>query len=166
MKLAIIKELINDEDIFNAIDSHEVKDFKKANKLVYTHIFPYGRVPETITETMTLITIQVHIKEGRFRNKIFITPTIEFRIYSHQSHMEINNIPKISSTRNDYLSQLIDHKFNGRSSFGDNTDSKFDISTYGSLDLILNEEGSTSQGFLFRRMLFETKDLNSSICGV
>lgn len=164
--MAIIKELVKDEAIFNAIDSSEIKNFKNANKLVYKHIFPYGRVPETITETMTLITIQVHIREGRFRNKIFITPTIEFRIYSHQDHMEVKNIPKISDTRNDYLSRLIDHKFNGRSSFGGNKDPQYDISTYGSLDLVLNEENSTPQGFLYRRMIFETKDLNSSICDV
>lgn len=166
LKLAIIKELVKDEDIFHAIDSSEIKNFKNANKLVHKHIFPYGRVPETITETMTLITIQVHIREGRSRNRIFIVPTIEFRIYSHQDHMEVKNIPKILDTRNDYLSRLIDHKFNGRTSFGDNKNSQYDISTYGSLDLVLNEESSTTQGFLYRRMLFETKDLNNSICNV
>lgn len=166
LKLAVIKELVKDENIFNAIDSHEVKDFKSAKDLVYAHIFPYARIPETITETTTLITIQVHIRENKFRDRTFIIPTIEFRIYSHQDHMKVENIPKISDTRNDYISRLIDSRFNGRSSFGDNKDPQFDIGTYGSLDLVLNEEGSTSQGFLYRRMLFETKDLNKSICMV
>lgn len=163
--MAIIKELIKDETLFYAIDSSEIKDIKKANKLVYKHIFPYHRIPETITETSTLITIQVHIREGRSRNNTFIIPTLEFWIYSHQGHMEVNNIPKVSDTRNDYISRLIDKKFNGRSSFGGNKEAKNDIYTCGPLTLILNEEGSTTQGFLYRRMIFETKDLNNTLCG-
>ena len=78
--------------------------------------------------------------------------------------MEVKNIPKISDTRNDYISRLIDKKFNGRSSFGGSKDPKNDISTYGSLNLVLNDEGSTTQGFLYRHMVFETKDLNKSLC--
>lgn len=162
----MIKELVKDEEFFHAIDSPEIKDFKKANNLVHSHIFPYGRVPQTLTETLTLLTIQVHIKEGKFRDRTFIIPTVEFRIYSHQDHMKVKNVPKISDTRNDYISRIIDQKFNGRSSFGANKDPQYDIGTYGSLDLVVNEEGSTSQGFLYRRMLFETKDFNHSRCEV
>lgn len=164
LKLAIIKELVKDEAIFNAIDSSEIIDVKQAHKLVHKHIFPYHRIPQTITETSTLMTIQVHIREGRSRNKIFIIPTLEFWIYSHQDHMEVKNIPKVSDTRNDYISRLLDKKFNGRSSLGRNNDPKNDISTYGELNLVLNDEGSTQQGFLYRHMIFETRDLNKSLC--
>lgn len=57
LKSALIKEIINDETLFYAIDSNEIKDIKQANKLVYKHIFPYHQNPETIKETNTFLTI-------------------------------------------------------------------------------------------------------------
>lgn len=164
LKSAIIKELVKDEALFYAIDSHEIQDIKEANKLIYKHIFPYHRINETITETSTLITLQVHIQEMSTPNKRWIIPVLEIYIYSHDQHMKVENIPKVSDNRNDYISKLLDKKFNGRSSLGDNKDPKNDIHLYGSLDLTLNEEGATQQGFLYRHMIFKTKDLNNSPC--
>lgn len=164
LKSAIIKEIINDETLFYAIDSNEITDIKHANKLIYKHIFPYHRINETITETSTLITLQVHIREMSSWNKKWITPILEIWVYSHSAHMKVDNIPKVNDNRNDYIAKLLDKKFNGRSSFGNNKDPKNDIRLYGSLDLTLNEEGATQQGFLYRHMMFRTKDLNSAPC--
>ena len=48
-------------------------------------------------------------------NAIFVKPTVEIWIISHYEHMKINNIPKVKSNRNDYLSMLIDNEINGKS---------------------------------------------------
>lgn len=164
LKTAIAKELVKDESLFYAIDSHEITDFKQANKLMYSHIFPYHRITETITETNTYITFQVHIREMSSWNKKWVAAILEFYIYSHDKHMKVNNIPKVTDNRNDYIAKLLDNKFNGRSSFGNNKDPKNDVHLYDDLSLTLNEEGATQQGFLYRHMAFKTKDLNNSAC--
>lgn len=164
LKSAISKELINDEALFYAIDSHEITNPKQANKLMYKHIFPYHRITETITETNTLITFQVHIREMSTWDKRWISAILEIYIYSHDQHMKVENIPKITDNRNDYIAKLLDKKFNGRSSFGNNKDPKNDVRLYESLDLTINEEGVTSQGFLYRHLMFRTKDLNNNPC--
>lgn len=46
VKSAVIKELINDESIFHAINSPTIKDISEADNLVYTHIFPFHQNPE------------------------------------------------------------------------------------------------------------------------
>lgn len=164
LKSAIVKELVNDEGLFYAIDSHDITNPKQANKLMYKHIFPYHRITQTVTETDTYLTFQVHIREMSSWNKRWISAILEFYIYSHDKHMKVENIPKVTDNRNDYIGKLLDKKFNGRSSFGNNKDSANDIRLYESLDLTLNEEGVTQQGFLYRHLMFKTKDLNNNPC--
>lgn len=149
-KKKIIKEFIKDTDIVQAIDSSTVTS---AEKLVGTHIFNYHQNPNTINTVETFITIQVHIPEPFFRNDTYIKPTIEIWIISHEQHMVVNNIPKVTDNRNDYLSRLIDKKLNGRSDF-----------CIGDLTLISNIEGSFQQNYLFRKMVFEGTELNNAFC--
>ena len=164
LKREIIKELINDESIFYAIDSPDITDIEDADKLVYKHIFPYHKNPETITKVITFITVQVHIPKTYDRNKTWVVPRLEIWILSHDSHMKVNNIPKISDNRNDYLSKLIDKKLNGRDTFGTSKKDENNLHLYGKLELISNVEGVFSKDFLYRQMIFEMKDLNDSLC--
>ena len=66
--------------------------------------------------------------------------------------MVVDNIPKVNINRNDYLSQLIDEKLNGKN-IG-----------IGGLTLKDNSEGAYQQNYVFRRMLFESMSLNDSMC--
>ena len=163
LKDALIKELEADESIFYAIDSPDITDFENSDQLMYTHIFPFHKNPETITETITFITIQVHIPKTYDRNKTWVIPTLEIWIISHDDHMIVNNIPKITDNRNDYISKLLDKKFNGRSTFGVSENDKDNIHLYGKMNLVSNVEGALNK-FLYRRMIFEMKDLNDSLC--
>lgn len=149
-KNKIIKEFIKDDNIIQAIDSSTVTS---PEKLVGTHIFNYHQNPNTINTVETFITIQVHIPEPFFRNDVYIKPTIEIWIISHEDHMIVNNIPKVTDNRNDYLSRLIDIKLNGRSDFG-----------IGKLSLISNIEGAVQQNYLYRKMVFEGTDINNALC--
>lgn len=66
--------------------------------------------------------------------------------------MEVKNIKGIKDNRNDYISKLLDLKFNGVSE------------GIGTLRTVSDSEGTFNQKFLFRRLVFETIDLNDSIC--
>lgn len=149
-KNKIIKEFIKDDAIIQAIGSSTVTS---AEKLVGTHIFNYHQNPNTINTVETFITIQVHIPQSFYNNSIFISPTIEIWIISHEAHMVVDNIPKITDNRNDYLSKLIDNKLNGRSDFG-----------IGELKLLSNIEGSYQQNYVYRKIIFEGTDVNDSLC--
>ena len=150
-KNKIIKEFIKDKEIVAAINSSEVTS---PEKLKGTHIFDYHQNPHTINTVETFITVQVHIPQPfSFEDTTFVKPTVEIWIISHEKHMIVDNIPKVTENRNDYLSRLIDNKLNGKSGFG-----------IGKLNLTSNNEGAYQQDYVFRKMVFECLDLNASLC--
>jgi hypothetical protein len=151
-KNKIIKEFIKDTLLLQAIDSPTL-DLKQAEKFIGTHIFDYNQNPYTLNNIETFITVQVHIPHIFDYNKTFVRSTVEIWIVSHERHMIVDNVPKVTENRNDYLSELIDKKLNGRNDFG-----------IGTLQLTSNVESSYQADYLFRKMIFETKDLNNSLC--
>lgn len=156
-KNRIVKEFIKDPDIIAAIDSKEINS-NEPEKLINRHIFDYNQNPHTLNIIGTFITVQVHIPQGFYSDyrsglTVHVKPTIEIWIISHEKHMVVDNIPKVTQNRNDYLSELIDRKINGQSGFG-----------IGKTKLLSNIEGSFQQDYLFRKMVFECLDLNASMC--
>lgn len=148
-KERVVKAIAKDETLFYAFDA---KDCENGGDLIGTHIFKYNKNPETITETITFMTVMVHTKV-RDRNGAFVTPTLELWIYSHNDHMKMDHrITK--DNRNDYISMLLDEKFSGSTEYGG----------IGKLQLVSNTEGTFSQKFLYRRLIFETVDINDSMC--
>lgn len=167
LKNAVMDEIMKDENLFYAIDSPQISDFTQSDKLLYTHLFPFHKNPDTITENITFLTFQVHIPKSRDRNNnslTWVTPQLEIWILSHTDHMVVDNIPKIRDNRNDYISKLIDKKFNGKDTFGGNIKDSNNVHIYGRLELLCNVEGTFSKDFLYRQMIFEMKDLNYSLC--
>ena len=155
-KNKIVKEFIKDQAIIDAINSSEVKP-NEPEKLINTHIFNYNQNPHTLNKVGTFITIQVHIPQGYYNDynasTTRVKPTIEIWIISHEKHMVVDNVPKVTQNRNDYLSELIDNKINGKSGFG-----------IGETTLLSNIEGAFQQDYLFRKMIFQCVDLNASLC--
>ena len=115
-------------------------------------------------KAITFLTIQVHVPKTYDRNGTWVVPRLEIWILSHQDVMKVDNIPKISDNRNDYISKLLDAKFNGRDTLGGSKNDKYNLHLYGQLKLVSNIEGAFSQKFLYRQMIFEMKDLNDSLC--
>lgn len=152
IKNKIIKGLIKDKEIVSAIHSTEVAS---PEKLVGTHIFNFHQIPDTIKLVGTFITIQVQIPQNmdRYANKAFVKPIVEIWIVSHESHMVVNNIPKVTDNRNDYIARLIDEKINGKSGYG-----------IGDLHLRNSDEGAYQKDYLYRKLVFEIVDLNASLC--
>lgn len=153
-KNKIVKEFIKDPEIVAAINSSEVTS---PEKLIGTHIFNYNQNPHTLNTVGTFITIQVHIPHDYYTDYntsvTRVRPTIEIWIISHEQHMVVDNIPKVTQNRNDYLSELIDNKINGKRGFG-----------IGETILLSNIEGAFQQDYLFRKMIFQCVDLNWSMC--
>ena len=165
MKNAVISEIINDKDFFYAIDSPDYKDPDYADDLIGTHIFRYNQNPITLDKRITFLTIQVQIPKTYDKNRVWVLPQLEIWIVSHEECMNVTNIPGVTDDRIDYISNLLDLKFNGRDTLGVSPDSEDNLSLYGKLDLVSNIESAYSTDYLYRRMLFETKDLNDSLCG-
>ena len=154
VKNKIIREFIKDSEIVAAIHSSTVSS-DEPEKLINTHIFDYHQNPNTLADVQTFITIEVHIPESYYQNtsKIYVNPTIEIWIFSHEKHMRVDNISKITVNRNDYLSELIDRKLNGQSGYG-----------IGELTLKSNVGGAFQMDYLYRKMIFEGLDFNDSLC--
>ena len=153
-KNSIVREIISDEEIINAIDARAIT-LDNADELIDKHVFDYHQNPSVLQDMDTFITIQVDIPP-LFRDSIGLTrvrPKVEIWICSHYNHMRVDNIPKIKSNRNDYLSRLLDRKLNGSTKFG-----------IGKLNLTSNIEGSYQADYLYRTLTFETLDINDSFC--
>ena len=155
-KNKIVKEFIKDPDIIAAINSSEVKS-NEPEKLIGKHIFNYNQNPHTLNTVGTFITVQVHIPQSYYNDynasATRVKPTIEIWIISHEKHMTVENVSKVTQNRNDYLSELIDNKINGKSGFG-----------IGETVLLSNIEGAFQQDYLFRKMIFQCIDFNWSLC--
>lgn len=151
LKTKVIQAMMKDNDIFTALDPNR-KNVENGGDLIWNNIFPYNKNPKTITEVMTFITVMAHSKR-KDRYGTFVTPTLEIWIYSHNDHMEMN-IKGIKDTRCDFIGRLLDEKFNGSNQYGG----------IGKLTLVSNSEGVYNDDFLYRHLVFETTDLNDSLC--
>lgn len=151
IKDKIIKDIIHDSLIVRAIDAN----VEYADDLIDTRIFKFNQNPNSVQQAQTFITIQVHIPRTIDRNKKRVETVVEIWIISNNNHMVVNNIPKIKANRNDLISQLLDEKFNGRDDFG-----------IGELLLERSVEGihPDSRDYVFRQMIFKTKDFNQPVC--
>lgn len=151
-KERVIDAITHDDTIFYAFDA---KDCENGGDLIdKEHILTYNKIPETITTVSTYMTVMVHTK-SRDRYKTFVTPTLEFYIYSHVKHMKMDR--KITKdNRCDYLSRLLEEMFNGSTKYGG----------AGELKTVLNQEGAYNKDFLYRHLIFETFDINSPLCNI
>lgn len=152
IKKKIIRDFIRDDDIVNAINNTDCND---PEELVNTSIFNFNQNPITLKKVGTFITIQVHIPSSFSSSNIYVKPDIEIWIISHEKHMYVDNVPKVTENRNDYLSRLIDEKINGKDGFG-----------IGKVKLISNIEGSFQMDYLYRKMIFSCLDINDSLCDI
>lgn len=154
MKTRVQDAILADPLLVKAIDAKDVTEDNVAD-LIGTHIFTFAQNPNLVQSSETFLTIQVHIPQYNSPDYRWVHPVLEIWIISHNRHMRVDNIPRIRANRNDFISQLLDEKFNGSTDFG-----------YGQMFLQLNTEGvhGDNSDFLYRRMVFVTKDLSRSTC--
>lgn len=151
-KNLIIKEIIKDKDILKAISAPDADELSPQD-YVNKYIFDFAQNPNTLETVQTFITIQIHLNDNNIYGNTRIVPAINIHIFSNVNHMRVDNIPKVTCNRNDYISQLLDTKLNGRNDLG-----------ISELTLRSNVEGNVQSGYPYREMIFTGLDLNDSMC--
>ncbi len=153
-KNQILSDLQNDNEIITALGLNKDED---SDDLIYNRLFPHYYIPTTQKEVKTYIMVEIDIQSNRSRYEpakrdIYAYPTITFTVLSHQDNMKLN-LSGISATRIDYLSELIDRKYNGASGFG-----------IGEIQLTSNIAGNLNDKYRFRQLIFQAVDFNDSLC--
>lgn len=143
-----ISKFLGNEDIIKALD---VLPEEIEAGLTYARVFPHLYIPDTTEEAICFINVEVTIPDIA-DDGFWIYPQMIVDVIVHQDRMRLD-IPGVSATRADYLSQLVDKELNGSTEFG-----------VGKLVLISNEPGSVNDKFRFRRLTFEARDLNEGLC--
>lgn len=162
LKNKVILDLIQDKEIIDAIDNQDMSKsgwepiFLNDSKLTkdkgfIPSIFNYYKNPNMLNKECTFITVIVQIPSQYNKNQLFQNIELELTIVSHDEHMRVDS-DVTQGNRNDYLSILIDKKFNG-----------VDIGIC-KLELVSNVEGIYDKNYNFRKLKFKTIDINDSIC--
>lgn len=147
--------LQNDDAFIEALDLQKNED---AEDLIGVRLFPYWFIPQTQEIVKTYICVEAGIDayetrySSAFSKKIYDTATIKVYVLSHQDDMKMNKAG-ISAVRTDYLSCLIDEKFNGSTDFG-----------IGELQRISNNPFSLNDTYRYREITFRALDLNDDLC--
>lgn len=164
LKDKIIMDIVQDDEIVDIIDSPD-KDKKNWSPIYMIDnpktilkgftpvIYKYHKNTNLISENITFITVMVNLPDNYSpRSNTFQNVRLIIYIVSNDGHMRIDNNTNIQANRNDYLSILLDRKFNG-----------IDAGC-GRLNLISNVEGIYDENFNYRKLIFETVDVNNSMC--
>lgn len=147
-KNKIMSELQSNELFLNVLDTTE----EEREDLVYNRIFPFLYIPKTIETVTSYVCVDCSINTT-YTNSRYAFATIIIDVIVHQDHMQLD-MAGVSETRADYLCEIIDKMLNGRDDFG-----------VGELVLLKNTPDSVaSTGLRYRRLIFETKDLNNGLC--
>lgn len=146
-KNKIIAELHEDEHFLDALGTTETE----REDLVYSRLFPYYYIPDTVTKVTTFILIEIDIR-ATSRHNAYAYPIITFTVLCHQDDMKLK-MKGVSATRADYLAELIDNKYNGADGFG-----------LGRLELKSNIAGSLNEKFRYRQITFQGTDINKNLC--
>lgn len=146
-KNRILSELQNDEHFLEVLGTTE----EEREDLVYYRLFPHYYIPDTIDKVTTYVCVEIDIRTHTW-SKLYAYPTITFTILAHQDDMKLN-MAGISATRIDYLSELIDTKYNGALDFG-----------VGKLELETNIAGNLNTKYRYRQLVFKGVDINDNLC--
>lgn len=104
-KRKIINALVENDDIVTALGADDIDD---RYSLIYTHLYPYLRVPDTKTETGSYILISISVPRVSTKNNTYKMMEITICVVTHQDHMQTT----YNANRNDLLAGIIIDEFN------------------------------------------------------
>ena len=142
---------LQQDDLFLSVLG--VTDEEIEEGLVYKRLFPFRYISERQDDVKTYICVEVDIDKGAdrtFQSRIWVRPTITFRIIAHQDDMRI---PSLSKTRLDYLAELIDKKYNRKR-----------INNSFELDFLCNNAYDVSTTYRERVVKFRGVALTNGLC--
>lgn len=162
LKNQVVKSILNDEEIITAIDSPDMlKDNWEPIYLLNNRdtinagftpsIYRELQVPRVLDDAGTAILIEVQFPRPSGVNNLYLTVQLQIMIISHQEHMRIDNVIGVTDNRNDYLSILLDRKFN-------------DDMGFERINLISSVANSYNEKYVYRTMTFECLTINNLRC--
>lgn len=110
-KNQLMDDLLTNGEILRLL-SDDCKSLSDPSKLLYTQVFPYEYVPDTITHGQTFICCDVDIQ--RAQSKTFLTPTMYIWVFTHKSKMRLPE----GGVRVDELCSEIAKAINGSRYYG------------------------------------------------
>ena len=143
-KNQLIGDLLTNESIVRLL-ADDCKPVDNAKDLVYTQVFPFEYVPETIEHGMTFICCDVDIQKSV--NKTFLLPVLYIWVFSHKSKLKLPHGE--GGVRTDRLCSEIAKAINGSRYYG-----------LGELDLYAVKRFAPISDYQGKVMTFQAKDFN------
>ena len=110
-KNRLMHDLLTNEKILELLKD-EANPTKKPEDFVYSQVFPYEYIPETLEYGMTFICCDVDVQQSM--NKTFLAPVVYVWVFSHKSKLQLPE----GGLRTDKLAAEIAKTINGSRFYG------------------------------------------------
>ena len=142
-KNQLVEDLLTEKEIVKLLgDDLEEQD---AEKLMYTQVFPYEFVPETVEHGRTFICCDVDI--DRVYNKTFLSPVLYIWLFTHKSLLRLPE----GGVRIDKLAHEIAKKIEGSYYYG-----------LGALSINSCKRFAPMMDYQGKVLVFKTRDFNTT----
>lgn len=142
-KNQLMGDLLTNEKIV-ALIQDDGKPLKDVSDLMYTQVFPYEYMPDTVTDAHTFICCDVDVQ--RSLNKTFLMPVIYIWVFAHRSKLRL---PDGGGVRVDRIMSEIAKTINGSRMYG-----------LGELDLYSVKRYAPNNEFTGKVMMLQAKEFN------
>ena len=141
-KNRLMDDLLTSKRIITLL-SDDCKTIRSPESLVYSQVFPYEYIPETVTHGHTFICCEVEIQ--RVSSKTYLTPALYVWVFTHKSK---SRLPE-GGVRTDKLCSEIAKAINGSRFYG-----------LGELDLYSVKRFAPITDYQGKVMMFQATDFN------
>lgn len=141
-KNQLMNDLLTNEKIVKLL-SDDGEKIANPEELMYTQVFPYEYVPETVEHGQTFICSDVDIT--RSLNKTYLLPTMYIWVFTHKSKMRLPG----GGVRVDMLSAEIARAINGSRYYG-----------LGELNFYSSKRFAPIVDYQGKVLTFDAKDFN------
>lgn len=142
-KNQLAEDLLTESAIVRLLDDDLQNE--NADSLMYTQVFPYEYVPETVEHGRTFICCDVDIEE--VYNKTFLSPIIYVWVFTHKSLLRLPE----GGVRTDKLCHEIVKKLTGSFDYG-----------LGTLNLKRAKRFAPMMDYQGKVLVFKAKDFNTT----
>lgn len=139
----LMKTICSNREIVRLVTDNSV-DIEVPNyDIIYSQVFPFEFVPETVNDGQTFICFDVDIAEGT--TKTYYSPVLYIYIFTHKSKLRLPE----GGIRTDQIASEIDKEINGSRLFG-----------LGELDLYSVTRFAPITDYQGRVLTYYAKDFN------
>lgn len=141
-KNRLMDDLLTSKRIITLL-SDDCKTIRSPESLVYSQVFPYEYIPETVTHGHTFICCEVEIQ--KVSSKTYLTPALYVWVFTHKSKIRLPE----GGVRTDKLCSEIAKAINGSRFYG-----------LGELDLYSVKRFAPITDYQGKVMMFQATDFN------